>query len=594
MITSLDFPRLQYRNPEKAIKDKRSCIDKIIGLDSEAYTTGEPFMFCTSLHRVHRPDEIPYIFFKDADYVNGNFMLYNIKYDSGAILYHLPRSNLHELWSTGKTKFGEYRYSYIPHKLLRISRGKRKASFWDIAQFYRLSLDNAARKYLNKKKIDIRTKRFSKAYVQHFWNYIAKYCIQDAVLTEELGNYFINKLMQLNIIPSTLYSQASISFKFFASRTNIVTSWRFWNEDRALLEFACDAYEGGKFEVTTRGKLNAKEYDITSAYPYYIRNLIDIKNATYIRTSEYQPKAVYGFLRVHIDNTDFKYLPCGIMVKNVRIYPAGSYYLTITKEEYDYLQEISVPVKIIDAMWLFVKRRRYPYRKPIDEAFKIKSESKNKDAMMYHNSKIIMNGFYGKTAQVIELPDKKLVAGAGWNPVYASVITANTRIQVSRIQNLFKGKCYAVHTDSVMIDRNLSLPDNIPSDGSLGNFEYVTEGESILIACGMYQIGKDCAFKGFRPQDHETWESLLSKKLTRKKLRYKIRHVESWIETMAKNHPKDKINLFQTVYKDIDFNCDVKRIWKTSFTGRDLLTRSETSLPKIHVEILPPKHWGVS
>lgn len=628
MISSRDFDRIIYHNPEK-VKSKTKTIDKIIGLDTEAYTSGEPFMFCTSLVRTHTPDEIPHVFFT-GDYIMANFMLWNMKYDSGALLYHLPLPNLLELWEIGSTKFPPYRYKYIPHKLLRIYHGKQYVSFWDIAQFFRPrypSLDQAAKKYLNKSKSDIATKRFSRKYVKRFWKAISKYCIQDASLTAQLADYFINKLLQFGINPTTLYSSASISFQYFKENApRIVTAWRYWNECRPLLKFAVDSYEGGKFEVTQRGRFCGYEYDITSAYPYEIANLIDISRATYSRTKEYQPKAVYGFLRCLIYNPDGKHIPCGIMINNVRIYPAGRFYLTITKEEYEYLLSLNITVEILDAYWLFVKYKKYPYRKPIQNLFKIKDEYKKKnDPMLVSISKIGMNGFYGKTVQALEIKTKskerKVQVGQGWNPIYGSVITANTRIKITKIQNLLQDSCLAVHTDSAMTTS--PIPDNLLNSG-LGEFEYVDSGKGVLIACGMYQIGTTCAFKGFKPrsciraktrdelislctkfnldtclirQDDkspyipETWETILSRKKTRKKLKYRARRVESWVESMAKNHGKTSLNVFSDFDKEIDLNCDVKRIWPRIATGHRLLSSNDNSLPKIRYENNPPKYW---
>lgn len=608
-VTSRDFDRLTYPNPGPALNDERSALRNIVGFDSEAYTTGEPFMFCTSHGDVLVPEEIPHRLFT-VKYLAANFMLYNIRYDSGAILYHLPIQNLEELWRTGKTTaeipdvngvVSKFRYKYIPHKLLRIYRGKQSISFWDIAQFYRASLDRAAQTYLNESKRDIATKRFKPEYVKRYWKAISKYCIQDAMLTARLGEYFINKLVQFGITPATIYSSASISFKHFSNNSRIVTSWRLWNENPDVLKFACDAYEGGKFEVTTRGRFTGYEYDITSAYPYEIANLVDISNATCVRSREYQGPAVYGFLRCFIDNHEGRHIPCGVMVNNVRVYPAGRLYLTITKNEYDYLRKIGVEVTILDGVWLFVRRRTYPYRHVIDELYDIKAKFKGKDKMLYSVSKVAMNGFYGKCVQAIDTHDGKILVGAGWNPIYGAVITANTRIKVTDMQNRLGDDCLAVHTDSIMvknpvdctaISRNRTT-GYLYGKGALGNFEFVTEGSGIIVACGMYQIGEENAFKGFRPKPGDTWEKILSRHVNRKKIRYGVRHVESWVESMAKGHGKTKINVFEKAQKDIDLNCDTKRVWLNRVRARDLLEKSESSTPKIMVHSGPPEFWGV-
>lgn len=595
MITSLDFHRLKYNNPEKAITNTGTLIDRIIGLDSEAYTDGVPFMLAASTGDIIDPFNLPEPFFINK-FINCNFMLYNMKYDSGAILYHLPEENLIELWKENKTKYRGFTYSYIPHKLLRIKKGRDKVNFWDIAQFYKSSLDNAAKEYLNDKKTAIKTKKFSRQYVQKYYNSIKKYCIQDAKLTQRLAVYFVNKLCEFGITPSGIYSSASISFKYFCDNTPIVTSYRFWKNNKRILKFACDAYEGGKFEVTQRGAFHGYEYDITSAYPYEIANLIDISSAEYVYSAHYQRDSIYALIRVEIDNTkNPRHIPCGIMVKNVRVYPAGRFFRTITKEEYDYLVSINVPVKIHEGYWFYTAKKSYPYREAIAELFKIKARYKNRDKMLTSTAKIAMNGFYGKLVQVIEQPDKTFQAGPGWNPIYGSIITANTRIKVTRFQNLLAGDCLAVHTDSVITKK--PLPPAL-APGGIGNFEYVDEGPGVLIACGMYQLNDAAAFKGFKPQknpktnEYDTWYDILSRNYRRKKIKYKITNkVESWIEAMAKNHGKKSINVFSDDYKIIDLNCDSKRAWPEDMTAKKLLTTLQDSTHRIMIEPRPPEYW---
>jgi len=590
MITSQDFDRLIYRKPKT--KDKRPQLQNIFGIDSEAYTTGEPFMFCTSESDIFLPKDIPQVFFEPGSrYHKANFIIYNIKYDSGALLYHLPKSNLEELRIYGKTSHNDFRYHYIAHKRLRIEHSNLFVNFWDVSQFYVSTLDRAAQTYLDDRKTAIRTKRFTPKYVRRYFNHISRYCIHDALLTKNLGIYLINKLKEFGITASSLYSCASISFKYFSDRSRIVTSWRFYNAYPDVLKYACDAYEGGKFEVTQRGAFPlAYEYDLTSAYPCEIANLIDISRATVRFTSTYEPDATYGFLRVLIENPDGKHLPCGKQLRNLRVYPAGRFYLTITREEYDYLLLIGIRPTIISACWLFTSSTARPYKGIIKHLFDIKSQVKGKDRMLYNVSKIVMNSFYGKCVQCIPQPDGRIVAGAGWNPVYGAVITANTRIKVTRIQNMLEDDCLAVHTDSVMTTR--PIPEHFIT-GEIGEFEYVTEGKGVIVSCGQYQIGDISKFRGFIPRKGETWEAVLSRFPHRKKIPYRQLHVESWIEAMAKGHEKNEINVFEPMRKDIDLNADVKRIWPSRVRGRDLLSRLEKSEPKILLEPLPPKEWGV-
>jgi len=586
MITSDSWGLLKYRYPGIGSKGKE--IRGLLGFDSEAYTTGRPFLFCMNDGRVFsKADSVDYIAPLFEHYKNRHVAVYNLKYDSGAILYHLPNENKLELWKKNETKYKGIAISYIPHKNLRLRFKMERLNFWDVSQFFAMSLDRAASIYLGKKKIEVETKDFTPLYVKRHWKKIERYCMKDAVLCADLGNYFLKKLKQFGIRATSLYSSASLSFRYFSDRGKIVTAWRFYKFYPLLLKYAMDAYEGGKFEVTSRGSFIGYEYDLVSAYPAEIRNLVDISLADVKEGREYEKKAVYGFLRVKICNLEGHYLPCGLMRNNVRIYPAGEFYTTITKQEYDYILSIGVKVYIISAVWLFVYRKKYPYRKIVDKLFKLKSRYKGNDEMLYEVSKRMLNSFYGKTVQVIENWKGEFVAGQGFNPVYGAVITAGARVKMARIQNELKNNCLAVHTDSVI---TLCPLDEKYVTGKLGEFSFVVKGEGILIACGQYEIGGENAYKGFEPIHGQTWRKILKKSPQKSVLNYPIRKVESWLEAVAKGH-FDKINLFSREVKKIDLNADVKRVWMKKIKGKDLLYNLETSLPLVVIENKKPEAW---
>jgi hypothetical protein len=605
MITSKDMDSGRVVYPKPRLIDKRPKMGRISGFDSEAYRNGRPFMFCTSggwigeertTPEILMPRDLPHVFFTPR-YQNVNFMTYNLKYDSGAALWFLDGERLEELRFKGYTWTDDkIRVTYIPHKMLEFKKGDISTRFWDIAQFYKMSLDMAAKTYLKEKKIDIRTKTFSEEYVIRCFHSIARYCIHDAILAEKLGIYLIDVLERFDITASTIYSCASIAFKYFCRKTKFNTVYQYWKSDTDVLRYALDAYQGGKFEITSRGRFTGYEYDITSAYPYEIRNLVDISRARVVYSRDFLPGAVYGFLRCRIHNPRGVHLPCGPMLgqsgKNVlRVYPAGTYYMTVTQEEFIYISTLSdVEIEIFSAVFLFVKRKKYPYRGVIDDLFCLKSRYKGKDRMLYSVTKILMNSTYGKMCQCTEKHTGKVHLGSGFNPVHASVITANTRIKVTDIQNRMGDKCLALHTDSVMVTEPIS--ENLITN-SLGGFEYVTKGSGILIACGLYQIADTCAWKGVSPARGETWEKILTRFKNRYRIPYSHLHVESWREAMAKNHPVTAINVFEKAKKQIDLNCDLKRRWPSRVRARDLLSTRQDSVPRVWVENSPPENWEV-
>jgi hypothetical protein len=629
MVPLTHFDKIDYRKP-KAYRFDVPLLN-IVGFDSEAYRTGKTFLFCTSLGDAIRPGDLIDTIFGDK-YVSSNFVCWNLKYESGAILRCFPRPVIRELQRVHKVIFTynnkKYDIRYIPHKRLKIKEvkfGGKSVRFWDIAPFYgRISLDTASKKYLELSKLDSDTELYTEEYVADHLDEIIRYCVQDAVLTHKLADLWMEKFHKTGIPVISLYSEASISFTYISRKAEIVTPWEFWEHNRKLIRMAFESYEGGKFEITARGKFSGYEYDISSAYPYEIANLIDIRGAKVEYSRKYVHDAVYGFLRVRIRVVDpYAHLPCGLFRK-LRIYPMGDYYLTITKQEYDYI--VTLPgcyIVILDGAWIIVSQYRYPYKSVMSEIYEKKTYWKKRDILTSNNYKIIANGFYGKMAQCIPSPDGTYIAGAGWNPMYASIITANTRIAVTRLQNLLGSSCLAVHTDSVICTE--PIPDGFIGK-ELGKFELVERGDGILVSCGIYEINGQSALKGFGKKPlcqsckkckiqsgclHEygsvecrkrhvkngyllkdsTIRDVLMENPGKMKIDLRSLHVESWLQSMAQNHDTDFINLFSDIPKILTLNCDSKRLWHNPVTSDDLLNSLQVSAPLVEHQKTVPIYW---
>jgi hypothetical protein len=572
MIKNLSISNIRYRCP-RYIKNtyKRNSID-VIGIDTEAYDNGECFLICTSNWHIWTMEEFPHCLFS-REYRGKNFVAYNLKYDEGALIQFLPLDNLRELREEGVTKWTDYIVSLIPRKCLSIRKGKNTATFYDMYNFYTGSLDYNAKKYLGEQKNEIETKSFSKAYVESHYATICAYCIQDAILVQKLGKLLIRKFEDFGVYPRKLYSTAYISYQYFRQNCNYVTVQRFWEEDKKLLDFSLKAYNGGKFEVTEKGCGYYYEYDIVSAYPYEIANLIDIKNARIVWSKQYRRYAKYGFIHVRMKIPSTTYSPVAIQTQNVNIYPVGEVEKVITKTEYDYLVSYGVDITIIDAVWLHIDSVTFPYRDEIEKLTALKHQFKREhNDLDYHTIKIIMNSLYGKFCQLIE-KDTYIQASACWNPIYAAVITANVRTRVTELQQIHP-EIIAVHTDSVISTNEIDFgqPDE------LGNMIYELEGEGVIIGSGLYQIGDKNKTRGFHLDN-----DLLQKIDTASKyIRIEDIKANTWREVVFHNWNIDRINRFETVTKKIAVDFDHKRYWINDYTKfSDMAKRKVKSLPRV-------------
>jgi hypothetical protein len=487
---------------------------------------------------------------------------------------------------------------YLPHKHLAVTMGSLRRDFWDISQFYHSSLDKAAKTYLHERKIHVGRKDFYPTYVRRHWKMLRNYCVRDAQLTARLADYFKEKLNEFGVEVHSLYSPASLAFHFFSERIGgVVDIWDVWQQNPDAVRFAHESYQGGKFECVKRGAFRGFEYDIVSAYPFQMRNLIDIRGAQWVRSRDLVD-APYSWLFVTIRHRDTGVPPChGLLLEGVRVYSMGDYQAYITRQEYEYLTERGIDVRIHDGWHCVPNRIRYPYRDSVDYLFGLKDKYKGVDKMLYSICKLMMNSYYGRMANVNgrhepaeDFPD--LVsdkygevtvneAGAAWNPFYASMITANTRIMVSKLQEHLGEDCLAVHTDSVICTK--PLPDSMLSP-QLGGLDLALKGEGLLVMSGLYDFGGHTACRGTEMKKGFSWTGLLSSKPMGYKYSYPQTRVVSWTQAAIWQRFED-INLFESAPKVIDINADVKRNWLRRLRGKDLLHGIVDSLPRTYMEV---------
>ncbi len=561
--------------PYSRTNTKKVSIDPI-GIDTEAYITGQCFMIATSKGDVFQPDQFPACMFT-REYRGKCFVAYNLKYDMGAFLQNIPSNRLQVLRRKGWCFYKKFHYAVISNKCLTVRKGKNAIHIYDLLNFYNMSLNKAAEVYLNDKKIDIETKSFWPYYVCQNWTKISNYCIRDSILCNRLADILIKRFEKYGIYPKKLYSVAYISYQYFRQKTAYVTVKRYWEHEREVLRYAMESYNGGKFEVTEKGTGYYYEYDIVSAYPYEISNLADISWARIVRDKKYRKYALYGFIRCKVDIPFDCYSPVVMKRKQLNCYPVGQFERTITKTEYEYLISQGADITITDAYWLHLDNRQYPYKKEINRLVKLKQRFKaeHKD-LDYQTIKILMNSLYGKFVQLIKKEDY-YAAGSNWNPIFGAIITGNCRCRMSALQQE-NNNIVAVHTDSVISTARLPFTGS----DSIGDLSFETEGQGVILGSGIYQIGDKIKFRGF-PLKTPLLELCGQGGKT---LKVQNRHAYTWREVVFRHWENTLINRFETVEKKVDINFDQKRLWLDDWTSfKEIGNRNISSIPLIYSDL---------
>ncbi len=558
------------------INKKKESIQPL-GIDTEAYITGKCFMIAISDGAVFQPDEFPDCMFS-RKYRGKSFVSWNLKYDMGAFLQNVPRETLEKLRVDGKIDFQGFTYRAIANKCLTIRRGKNSIHIYDLYNFYNMSLKRAAEVYLNDKKKEVDTIHFWPFYVFHYWDKISGYCIQDAILTDNLARILIKRFEKYGVYPKKLYSVAYISYQYFRQKCAYVIVKRYWDNDREVLRYAMESYNGGKFEVTEKGTGYFYEYDIVSAYPFEISNLLNITWARVVRSKEYRKSAVYGFIRCKIDVPFECHSPVVMKRGMLNCYPVGQFERTITKVEYEYLIGHGADITIIDGYWLHLDNRQYPYRKEINRLTKLKTKFKEDHADLdYQTIKILMNSLYGKFVQLIK-KEGEYHAGSNWNPIFGAIITANVRCRMSSLQSEISS-CIAVHTDSIITKRRIVAGQ----DCTLGQLAFEKEGPGVILGSGIYQIGDKIKFRGF-PLKRDLLELCAGRG---KSLKISNQHAYTWREITFRGWSNELINRFETIDKNLDVNFDQKRLWIDDWNSfQDVHKDNVSSLPFVYPNLL--------
>jgi hypothetical protein len=504
-----------------------------------------------------------------------------------------------EIFNHGNVKIGKYRLKYIPGKFLSISEGHHTISYYDLAQFYEMSLNRAAAMYVGDQKDD-GIDRARLGIDRYYWIEkaleILEYCIQDCRLTALLGEILQAGLINaINFTPSRYISKAYIAKKYFQRECEIPD---IRNLNPLIPEVAYNAYYGGRFECLKRGHLGVcTQIDINSAYPFQISRLMDISRGKWKFANRINRQAVYGFYNadVTVPYTDsFNSLPFRHK-SGLVLFPSGELSGAWEKAELETAINAGCDVRIRSGIEFFPGYHFRPFEDVIENLYHQKSISK-KGSMEYELYKKIMNAYYGVNFEKT-LTGEAWQAGILFNPIYAAIITARTRVQLYEEALKYGDKVVAFHTDSILIQGEFQKEKT----KKLGDFDIDSVGESVLIKSGLYRMGSKTKRRGvgrsefIREHDSEylcydpktgtthRYNTLglidFMTGMEGTKLPVSVTRPVHFREAMIQ-HRRDDINLFLEKSYEMDINNDKKRIWDFDFTaGKELLTRECGSVP---------------
>jgi len=573
------------------------------GLDTETIN-GECSIIATSKEykRTHDFKDITDFLFK-PEYENNTFMLWNLRYDSEAILKHLlteTNDNWRNVALACMSKKGyktneDFNISYIPNKLLKFKHKEYGLRvFYDISQFYEYhTLDSMSQKYLGDNKTDFAqwvnqciaydngdiTYDYLLNYMNTNEDLIGRYCKKDAELTLRLTKFMESSFILLNFPFSNPLSMAKLA------EIHELRNYQYPRITKAMSNshnFAINAFAGGMFESRIRGYINQPiyNYDKNSAYPHKLSELEHLANGHLRWIDKPTKDKTYGWYLVTFD---CKYIPYkvdlpfyrGVIIEDIEYkielskkqtyYPHGIRRQIITYLELDFLKRNGFNYKVHGGLEWYKDNDKY--QKPFEwmkEAYILRRDIKQKDKedIRQLTLKKMYNSGYGKTAQ------KKHGYGKMSNFFYASLITAALRCDVSQIAYDNEKDIIEIATDGVY---SLKPITGLKEGNELGEWEKTIYNRGLFIGSGMKQLYKtseyETFFRGISNDRKLNILQILKDNKNKTEIVFNKKRPIHLNECILQVHKRElgDLNKFQNVGRKLSVNTDKKHIWSREY-----------------------------
>ena len=573
----------QYRYKNKHIDKQKT----IIGFDTETYD-GKAFLLCDSENSYTMDSDNMIEWLMQRKYRDSINFFYNIDYDVMAILKNIMDfPAFKKLYYSNEYIYDDITIKYIPRKFFNLKKDSNSVSYYDLFQFYNMSLDNASKTYLNEEKIKIETKDFPPEYVKLNRDKIIEYCNKDASLTKRLGDNMQKCFSAVGGMYKPI-SQAYISQHYFLTNCNIPNILKL---PIPIIESAFNSYHGGRFEVIKKGCMDKMNlYDIHSAYPSAMRELLDYTIGKWTKTTL---PSVHGFYKVKIIFNDNFIYPQPIKSHEGIIKYPKNFMGWITGHELTYYIENNLcqSLSIIEG-FSWQGKEVFPLKETMEYLY----DERQKSAEKKYAIKILSNSIYGKFIQKNyflekcgyeesdyfnpdEMQHYKRVwkTGCLFNPLWASEITALTRIKL--FDNAIKYDAVSMATDSILTEKFMPESDALGGWGleKDKNGKLLKQIPTIILGSGIYQLGEEntdnflVKLRGIHKKI--SLKKMLNDNTENDFIKLEIVNVQKLGKTIVSENTDENdfkdLNNFKTETKQININFDIKRVWESKWKNCD-------------------------
>lgn len=465
---------------------------------------------------------------------------YNLRFDVEAILKHFPEQFVKNLLylTEAEIEIGKklFTFKLIPWKVFTIRemhiesnsrrRTIRKCEIFEAAQFYAQSLNEASKKVLGESKVEEIDFAASLNTSEELWqsqlDRIIEYCQDDATKAGKLMRRFQANAAEppLNLAPKNPISCAWYAKelirqcipevkKIKSIRTGqgyyYARPWKRWDN------VGTQCYFGGHFETYQKGCFsNVFNYDINSAYPYWIARLPNPYNLLFVK--DYEPEGEWSMVKAEVWVPESCHVgPLPYRTDEAIIFPTGNWTGWFHWNELKNSEKFGVTFDIQKCLNGYEPEgKQRPFGRRIPEFFETRRTLKDAKDPRELPYKVAMNSVYGvfyeKNDRITEseelarateidghhLKKSKDNPGRFFHPYLAGWITSQTRIQLLNAANFEKLIFFA--TDGILSETKL----NLPVSKNLGEWSETKVETARVFGNGIYELDGKLKTRGFK------------------------------------------------------------------------------------------------
>lgn len=454
-------------------------------------------------------------------------LFYNLDYAVANIVWliGLTKEEGAKLLDTGRLYLPPYELKYIPAKFFSVKKG-----FHHDAPFVMFS--NAQQYGLNKLEDTTGDPKLA-------MNYTAR--------AQAVGYDVYNTMELLGVKPNSLTSPISMFQKAILNNMDLPTVDDIPDEAG---EFAYNCCHGTWVEAYQRGHWDkCYDYDITSAYPYQVSRLLDIRKGHWHNYPLYMPDATYGYCKGKV-TIEAPFSPI-IYDSEPNYTPTGTWNTYITKAEWNFINRHNLGhFEPEDCWWWVADDQIYPLQHIVLSLFLHKQSS---TGLAKEVVKRIMSGVWGK---FLELRQGEM--GSMFNPVWGAEVESNTRLEVAEFCLQSQQLPIHIAVDGVTVPEpvNVALTDN-----DIGRWHLTSNKACLCIGSGVIALQGKWNGLDFSLD----YDSLIDYIRDNPKSTSQVINKTAPV-TLAKAIQQNKWNdlgKLETLTKTIDFTYENKRAYRT-------------------------------